>query len=184
MSYAAAQFVFAPLWGRLSDRIGRRPVLLVTVAGHGDLAARARARAVAAVDLRGARPRRRLRREHQRRVGLHHRRHRRGGAHALDGPARRVVRHRLPARPGDRRRRSRRSATRCRCWSRRGSRRRTGCTPGGRCQEPPRHAIDAEAARRAVASRRCAIRWCAASAPRTACSRSRSRSSRPSSRSS
>jgi DHA1 family tetracycline resistance protein-like MFS transporter len=33
MVYAAAQFVFAPLWGRLSDRIGRRPVMLMTVAG-------------------------------------------------------------------------------------------------------------------------------------------------------
>jgi DHA1 family tetracycline resistance protein-like MFS transporter len=32
-SYAAAQFAFAPLWGRLSDRVGRRPVLLATVAG-------------------------------------------------------------------------------------------------------------------------------------------------------
>jgi MFS family permease len=32
-SYAAAQFVCAPLWGRLSDRIGRRPVLLFTIAG-------------------------------------------------------------------------------------------------------------------------------------------------------
>src|SRR5262245_25899140 len=31
--YAAAQFVCAPLWGGLSDRIGRRPVLLCTVAG-------------------------------------------------------------------------------------------------------------------------------------------------------
>ena len=31
--YAAAQFVCAPLWGRLSDRIGRRPVMLVTIAG-------------------------------------------------------------------------------------------------------------------------------------------------------
>lgn len=33
MVYAAAQFVCAPLWGRLSDRIGRRPVMLFTVAG-------------------------------------------------------------------------------------------------------------------------------------------------------
>ena len=33
MVFAAAQFVCAPLWGRLSDRIGRRPVLLFTVAG-------------------------------------------------------------------------------------------------------------------------------------------------------
>src|SRR5262245_60279394 len=32
-SYAAAQFVCAPLWGRLSDRVGRRPVLLGTIAG-------------------------------------------------------------------------------------------------------------------------------------------------------
>lgn len=31
--YAAAQFVFAPLLGRLSDRIGRRPVLLISIAG-------------------------------------------------------------------------------------------------------------------------------------------------------
>lgn len=33
MVYAAGQFLFAPLWGRLSDRIGRRGVLLFTVAG-------------------------------------------------------------------------------------------------------------------------------------------------------
>jgi MFS family permease len=32
-TYAAAQFLFAPLWGALSDRAGRRPVLLGTIAG-------------------------------------------------------------------------------------------------------------------------------------------------------
>ena len=32
-SHAAAQFAFAPVWGRLSDRIGRRSVMLVTIAG-------------------------------------------------------------------------------------------------------------------------------------------------------
>jgi DHA1 family tetracycline resistance protein-like MFS transporter len=32
-SFSAAQFIFAPIWGRLSDRIGRRPVLLVSTAG-------------------------------------------------------------------------------------------------------------------------------------------------------
>jgi MFS transporter, DHA1 family, tetracycline resistance protein len=32
-SYSAMQFVFSPVWGRLSDRIGRRPVLLVSTAG-------------------------------------------------------------------------------------------------------------------------------------------------------
>jgi MFS family permease len=32
-SYSAAQFVFAPIWGRLSDRLGRRPMLLFSTAG-------------------------------------------------------------------------------------------------------------------------------------------------------
>src|SRR5512139_1963738 len=32
-SYAAAQLIGAPLLGRLSDRVGRRPVLLVSIAG-------------------------------------------------------------------------------------------------------------------------------------------------------
>lgn len=32
-SYAAAQFLLAPLWGRLSDRVGRRRVLLSTITG-------------------------------------------------------------------------------------------------------------------------------------------------------
>lgn len=30
-AYSLMQFVFAPLWGRLSDRIGRRPVVLVSI---------------------------------------------------------------------------------------------------------------------------------------------------------
>jgi DHA1 family tetracycline resistance protein-like MFS transporter len=32
-SFSAAQFVFAPIWGRLSDRMGRRPILLISTAG-------------------------------------------------------------------------------------------------------------------------------------------------------
>ncbi len=32
-SYSVMQFLFAPAWGRLSDRIGRRPVLLISTAG-------------------------------------------------------------------------------------------------------------------------------------------------------
>jgi MFS family permease len=32
-SFSAMQFIFAPIWGRLSDRIGRRPVLLVSTLG-------------------------------------------------------------------------------------------------------------------------------------------------------
>jgi MFS family permease len=31
--YAFLQFVAAPIWGRLSDRVGRRPILLLTVGG-------------------------------------------------------------------------------------------------------------------------------------------------------
>jgi predicted MFS family arabinose efflux permease len=33
--YSLMQFVVAPLWGRLSDRIGRRPVLLLSLFGTG-----------------------------------------------------------------------------------------------------------------------------------------------------
>ena len=32
-SYSIAQFVFAPFWGALSDRMGRRPVMLASIAG-------------------------------------------------------------------------------------------------------------------------------------------------------
>ena len=32
-SYSMAQFVFAPMWGAWSDRIGRRPVMLLSIAG-------------------------------------------------------------------------------------------------------------------------------------------------------
>lgn len=33
VSYALSQFLLAPLWGKLSDRIGRRPVLLIGLLG-------------------------------------------------------------------------------------------------------------------------------------------------------
>ncbi len=32
-AYSAMQFVFSPIWGRLSDRYGRRPILLLSTAG-------------------------------------------------------------------------------------------------------------------------------------------------------
>ncbi|MCX5897962.1 MAG: MFS transporter [Proteobacteria bacterium] len=34
-TYSVMQFMFAPFWGRLSDRIGRRPVLLIGLSGYG-----------------------------------------------------------------------------------------------------------------------------------------------------
>jgi DHA1 family tetracycline resistance protein-like MFS transporter len=34
-AYSLGNFFAEPLWGRLSDRIGRRPVLMVTIAGNG-----------------------------------------------------------------------------------------------------------------------------------------------------
>lgn len=32
--HALGQLVFAPLWGRLSDRTGRRPLILIGIAGY------------------------------------------------------------------------------------------------------------------------------------------------------
>jgi len=32
--YSFAQFLFSPVWGARSDRVGRRPVLLATIAGN------------------------------------------------------------------------------------------------------------------------------------------------------
>jgi MFS transporter, DHA1 family, tetracycline resistance protein len=32
-SFSAMQFLFAPIWGRISDRVGRRPILLLGLAG-------------------------------------------------------------------------------------------------------------------------------------------------------
>ena len=33
-TYSSLQFISSPYWGRLSDRIGRRPVLLISIAGN------------------------------------------------------------------------------------------------------------------------------------------------------
>ncbi|MCS6776558.1 MAG: MFS transporter [Chloroherpetonaceae bacterium] len=34
-SFSMMQFVFAPVWGRLSDRVGRRPLILLSLVGSG-----------------------------------------------------------------------------------------------------------------------------------------------------
>jgi MFS transporter, DHA1 family, multidrug resistance protein len=33
-SYSLAQFVFSPIWGRLSDRVGRKPIMMLGLAGY------------------------------------------------------------------------------------------------------------------------------------------------------
>lgn len=33
-SFSLAQFVFSPIWGRLSDRVGRKPVMMLGLAGY------------------------------------------------------------------------------------------------------------------------------------------------------
>ncbi len=33
-AYSAMQFLFSPIWGRISDRVGRRPVLLISIAAN------------------------------------------------------------------------------------------------------------------------------------------------------
>ena len=34
VSYSAAQFLFSPLWGSLSDRMGRKPIILIGLVGN------------------------------------------------------------------------------------------------------------------------------------------------------
>jgi MFS family permease len=33
-SFSVMQFIFSPIWGRLSDRMGRRPIILISLAGE------------------------------------------------------------------------------------------------------------------------------------------------------
>ena len=77
--YSAMQFVFAPIWGRLSDRVGRRPVLLVSIAMTAVAFARTRSRRPSRWLLALAALRRRRHREHRHRARLRRRRHPAGG---------------------------------------------------------------------------------------------------------
>ena len=72
--YSLAQFFVSPILGRLSDRVGRRPVLLVSLVGSvaSYLWLGLRRRAVDAV--RGAAAVGRRRRQHRGGAGLYHRR--------------------------------------------------------------------------------------------------------------
>jgi DHA1 family tetracycline resistance protein-like MFS transporter len=73
--YSIMQFFFAPVWGRLSDRIGRRPVLLISLTASftGYLLFAFTRQPDGAV--RVARHRRHRRREHRHRAGVHRRHH-------------------------------------------------------------------------------------------------------------
>ena len=98
--YAAMQFIFSPVLGVLSDRFGRRPVLLLSLAGRGD---RLCAHGVCAGAVDAGRRARHCR-AHQRQYGgrhrLYHRHHARGAARAALRAVPRHVRHRLHHRAG------------------------------------------------------------------------------------
>ena len=34
-TYSIMQFVFAPIWGSVSDRVGRKPILMLGILGNG-----------------------------------------------------------------------------------------------------------------------------------------------------
>ena len=98
-SFSAMQFVFSPIWGRLSDRHGRRPILLISTAGAalsyvlfavGSGFGKSYHRALG--DARLPHLRRHLRRQHHRRPGLHRRHHAAGKPVETDGTHRHGVR--------------------------------------------------------------------------------------------
>ena len=128
-AYALAQFVGAPFLGRLSDRYGRRPVLMISIAGtalelpaprpgrppgplagepapgrrHRGTARRAHERDGHRRDVHLAHHRRAGGRQHHRRGGVHRRHHRRAEPRQGAGPDRCGVRPWLHFRPRDRR---------------------------------------------------------------------------------
>ncbi len=95
VAYSLMQFLFIPIWGRLSDRVGRRPVLLWSIAatagGHG--AAGRGAEPGAAVHR--ALLERHRHREHRGRAGVHRRRHAARAPRARHGHHRHGLRARL-----------------------------------------------------------------------------------------
>ena len=100
--YSLAQFLAAPMWGRLSDRVGRKPVLALSLAGATLVlpVAGLRARSVDAV--RRPRARRLHGRQHRHRLRLRRRCHHPGQPGEGDGHGRCGVRSRLHLRTGHR----------------------------------------------------------------------------------
>ena len=101
--YSLMQFLFAPGWGRLSDRVGRRPVLLVGLFGLGALVPGVRAGGVARRLFVARAASGHDGRQHRRGAGVHRRRHAAAGPGQGDGDDRRGVRAGLHLWPGDRR---------------------------------------------------------------------------------
>ena len=102
-SYAVMQLLFAPVWGRLSDRYGRRPIILVSLAGSAVSAlmiglAGTLVRAVRRPGAPGDR-----RRVLRGGAGVRRRRDHQGGARPGDGDDRRGVRAGVHPRPRVRR---------------------------------------------------------------------------------
>ena len=113
-SFSAMQFLFAPIWGRVSDRVGRRPILILGLAGSTAsyalfgyatslgkdtvwLGMGVIAVVVHHADRRGDR-----RGDDSHGPGLHRRRHRRPRTRQGNGAHRGGVRHRLHLRPAHR----------------------------------------------------------------------------------
>ena len=74
-SYAVMQLIFAPVWGRLSDHHGRRPVILISLAGSVVASLLIGVAGTLLVLLPGARPPGHRRRLLRRGPGLRGRRH-------------------------------------------------------------------------------------------------------------
>ena len=115
-SFSAMQFVFAPIWGRVSDRVGRRPILLIGLVGSvvfyalfgyaSDLPAERDGGAGPDAAVRRPHRRGHRRGDHRHGPGGHRRLHHAGAAQARHGPDRRGLRHRLHLRPAGRLRRA------------------------------------------------------------------------------
>src|SRR6516165_5386029 len=89
--YSLMQLFAAPLWGRLSDRVGRRPVLMISMAASV-LAYLWIGSATAMWMLFTARSRRCLRRQYRRGAGLYRRHYKARGTSQGNGPDRCCVR--------------------------------------------------------------------------------------------